>query len=63
MVRNSVDESTLLRLDADEKLNLDEQDSIILDSTLISSKTDIDLSKTKIELPNKTYVDKKFCWS
>ena len=49
-VRNSVDESTLLRLDPDEKLNLDEQDSIFLNSTLTSPKT-------IIELPTKNYVD------
>ena len=58
-VRNSVDESTLLRLDPDEKLNLDEQDSIFLNSTLSSLKTDTVLSKTKIELPTKNYVDEK----
>ena len=59
-VRNSVDESTLLRLDPDENLNLDEQDSILLNSTLSSLETGIELSKTKIELPTKTYFDKKF---
>ena len=59
LVKISVDESTSLRLDIDEKLNLDEQDSILLNSTLISSKTDIDLSKMKIELPTKNYVDEK----
>ena len=42
LVRNSVDESTLMRLDPDEKLNLDEQDSILPNSTLTSLKTDID---------------------
>ena len=52
-IRNSVVESTLLRLDPDEKLDLDEQDSIIPNSTL-------KLPKTKIELPTKKYVDKKF---
>ena len=46
----SVDESSLLRLDPDEKLKLDEQDSIILNSTLTSPKT-------IIELPTKSYVD------
>ena len=35
----SVDELSLLRLDPSEKLKLDEQDSAILDSTLISPKT------------------------
>ena len=59
LVRNSVDESTLLRIDLDEKLNLDEQDSIILNSTLLSLMADIDLSKTKIELPTTNYVNKK----
>ena len=39
-----------LRLDPDEKLNLDEQDSIVLNSTLTSPKT-------IIELPTKSYVD------
>ena len=58
-VRNSVDKSTLLRLDPDEKINLDEQDSIFLNSTLTTLKTDIELSKTKIDLPTKNYVDKK----
>ena len=46
-------ESSLLRLDPDEKLKLDEQDSIILNSTLT-------LPKTKIELTTKNYVDDKF---
>ena len=41
LVRNSVDESTLLRLETDEKLNLDEQVSILLISTLTSLKVDI----------------------
>ena len=40
----------MLRLDPDEKLKLDEQDSIILNSTLTSPKT-------IIELPTKSYVD------
>ena len=40
----------MLRLDPDEKLNLDEQDSIVLNSTLTSPKT-------IIELPTKNYVD------
>ena len=44
------DEPSLLRLDPDEKLK---QDSIVLNSTLTSPKT-------TIELPNKNYVDKKF---
>ena len=33
-ILNGVDESSLLRLDPNEKLNIDEQDSIILKSTL-----------------------------
>ena len=46
----NVDESSLLRLDRDEKLNLDEQYSIVLNSTLASPKT-------IKELPTKSYVD------
>ena len=38
------------RLDPDEKLNLDEQDSLLLNSSLTSPKT-------IIELPTKSYVD------
>ena len=53
VVRNSIDESSLLRLDPDEKLNLDEHDSVLLYSTLTSSKT-------IIELPTKNYVDNNF---
>ena len=49
-ISNSVDESSLLRLDPDEKLKLDEQDSVILKSNLTSRKT-------IIELPTKSYVD------
>ena len=49
-ISNSVDESSSLRLDPDEKLKLDEQDSIILNSNLTSTKT-------TIELPTKSYVD------
>ena len=48
-ISNIVDES-LLRLDPNEKLKLDEQDSIVL----ISSLT---LPKTIIEIPTKNYVD------
>ena len=40
----------MIRLDADEKLKLDEQNSIVLNS----SST---LPKTVIELPTKSYVD------
>ena len=52
-ISDGVNESSLLRLDPNEKLKLDEQDSIILNSTL-------KLPKTKIELPTKNYVDKNF---
>ena len=52
LVRTSIDETTLLRLDPDEKLNLDEQDSLILTSTLTSFMTDIELTKSKTELPS-----------
>ena len=44
-----MDESSFLRLDPDEKLKLDEQDSISLNSKLPSSKT--------IEIPTKAYID------
>ena len=47
---NNVYESTLLRLNPDEKLKLDEQDFIVLNSVLTSPKT-------IIELPTKSYVD------
>ena len=40
----------MLRLDCDEQLKLNEQDSILLNSTLTSPKTIIDL-------PTKNYVD------
>ena len=46
----AVSESSLLSLDADEKLNPDEQDSILLNSTLT-------LPNTIIELPTKSHVD------
>ena len=49
-ISDSVDESSLLRLDPDEKLK---QDSIILNSTSTSPKT-------ITELPTKNYVDNKF---
>ena len=49
-VDNSIDESSLLRLDPDEKLNLEEGDSILLNSALTSPKT-------IIELPTKSYID------
>ena len=47
---NAIHESSLLRLHRDEKLKLDEQDSILLDSILIPPNT-------IIELPTKSYVD------
>ena len=49
-ISEGVDDSSLLRLDLDEKLNLDEQDSIFLNSTLTTPKT-------IIELPTKSYID------
>ena len=49
-ISDSIDESSLLRLDTDEKLT---QDSIVLNSTLTSPKT-------IIELPTKNYIDNKF---
>ena len=52
-IRNNVVESTLLKLDPIGKLNLNEQDSIILNSTLTSPKT-------IKEVPSKNYVEKKF---
>ena len=45
-----MNESSLLRLDPDEKLKLEEQDSIILNSTLTSPKT-------IIEILTKSYID------
>ena len=47
---NTVDESSLLRLDPNEEVNIDEQNSIILNSTLASPKT-------IIEIPPKAYID------
>ena len=47
---DGVNEQSLLRLDPEEKLNLDEQKSIVLNSTLTSPNT-------IIELPTKAYVD------
>ena len=49
-ISKAIDESSLLRLDPDEKL---EQDSIILNSTLTTPKT-------ILEIPTKIYVDNKF---
>ena len=52
-ISDGVDNSSLLRLDPDEKLNSDEQDSIVLNSTLT-------LPKTIIELSTKSYVDSRW---
>ena len=49
-ISDSVDESSLLRLDPDEKLN---RDSITPNSTLTTPKT-------TLEIPTKNYVDIKF---
>ena len=49
-ISKAIDESSLLRLDPDEKM---EKDSIILNSTLTSPKT-------ILEIPTKNYVDNKF---
>ena len=49
-IPDAIDESTLLRLDPDEKM---EQDSILLNSTLTSPKA-------MLEIPTKNYVDNKF---
>ena len=46
---NFVDEPLLLRLDPDEKLRLDEQDSIVLNSSL-------SLPKRVLKVPTKSYV-------
>ena len=49
-VDNSIDESSLLRLDPDETLDLDNQDSITLNSALTEPKT-------LIEIPTKADID------
>ena len=49
-ISDGVNESTLLRLDPDEKLKLDEQNSILLNSSLTSPRT-------ILEIPTKSYVD------
>ena len=49
-VDNSIDENSLLRLDPSETLDLDNQDSIILNSSLTEPKT-------IIEIPTKAYFD------
>ena len=50
-VDNTIDETSLLRLDPDETLDLDNQDSINLNSTLTSPMK-------KIEIPTKAYIDR-----
>ena len=49
-ISDTVDESSLLRLYPDEKTKLDERDSIVLNSTLTTPRT-------IIELTTKPYVD------
>ena len=49
-VDHATSESSLMRLDPDEWLKLEEQDSIILNSSLTSPKA-------IMELPSKSYVD------
>ena len=49
-VDNSINESSLLRLDPNEKLDLDNQDSIILNSTLTDTVT-------VTEIPTKAFID------
>ena len=49
-VDNAINQSSLLRLDPDETLDLDNQDSITLNSTLTEPKT-------IIEIPTKAYID------
>ena len=49
-ISDGINETTLLRLDPDEKL---EQDTIVLNSTLSTPKT-------ILEIPTKNYVDNKF---
>ena len=48
-IYHSVHESSLLRLDPDQQLKQGEKDSIVLNSTLTSPKT-------LLELPTKSYV-------
>ena len=49
-ISDSVNETSLLRLDPDDNLDLDNQDSIILNSALTSPKK-------IIEIPTKAYID------
>ena len=57
-----VDESSLLKLDPGQKLNLDEQDSIILYSTLISPRTIIEIpTKSYVENTKTVEIDEIFC--
>ena len=53
VIRNSLEEPSLFRLDPDEKLKLNEQGSIVPKSSLTSPKT-------VIKLPTKAYVENKF---
>ena len=52
-IRSNVVESILLRLDPDEKVDLNEQESMILNPTITSPET-------TIEVPTKNYVDETF---
>ena len=52
-VDNAIDETSLLRLDPNEELDVDNQDSIFLNSTLSTPKT-------TLEIPTKNYVDYNF---
>ena len=50
---DSSDNSSLLRIDPDEKLKLDKHDSLVPNSFLT-------LPKTKVKLRTKSYADKKY---
>ena len=50
-ISDGADNSSLLRLEPDKKLKLDEQDSIVLNSTLT-------IPKTIIELLTESYIDR-----
>ena len=52
-ISKGVGDLSLLRIDPDERLKLDEQDSIVLSSSLT-------LPKSVIKLPTKSFVDQKF---
>ena len=49
---DGVDKRSLLRLDSDDQIKLDEQDSIVPNSSLT-------LPKAMIKSPTKSYIDKK----